>query len=303
MKYFFIGVVLLFFIVSVVGFYSDFKKAWLSLEYFDKFYLILAAVFGFGNDLVKFLRWHLYLKKLKIDIDFFTDLKVFLCGLAMSVTPAKFGYTIKNYIIENITKTPFKRTLSATFAEMYMDFLMLSSISLFGMLYLKKVSWLGVSLMVVVNFFFYPKVFKNVFLRLRRILPFAVRRHYSILKDMSSFFSFSFFLSVAIITLCAWISEGISLYFVLTGFGLSMSVIKTTVIFGLATFVGSISMIPGGLVSADLTLFGLLVFSGVPAYIAIAATVLARIFTLWLSVIIGNGSLFINRKRFLTNLT
>ena len=298
LKQFFIILALLFFIVSVVGFFNDFKKAWFSLEYFDKIYLLFAAVFGFGNDFVKFFRWHLYIRKLKINIDFLTDLRVFLCGLSMSVTPAKFGYTIKNYIIENITRMPFKRTLSATFAEMYMDFLMLSSISFFGMFYLKKISWVGIFLIAAVNFIFYPKVFRKIFIELRGILPYSIKRHYSVLKDMSSFFSIILFWEVTAITLCAWVSEGVSLHFVLMGFGYDMTILKTTIIFGFATFVGSISMLPGGIVAADLTLFGLLVFVGIPAYISIASTVLARIFTLWLSVIIGNGALFINRKKF-----
>ncbi|MGC8501697.1 lysylphosphatidylglycerol synthase transmembrane domain-containing protein [Desulfurella sp.] len=298
MKKFFILLVILFLIISAIGFFSDFKKAVQSLEHFDKIYLIGAAIFGFGNDFIKFFRWHLYIKKLSIKVNFFTDLKIFLCGLAMSVTPVKFGYTIKNYIIENLTKTPFKRTLSATFAEIYVDFLILSVISLIGMFYLQKFSILGATLIIAVSIIFYPKIFKQIFIKLRTILPYTIRKYYVVLKDMVSFFTIGLFSEVILITILAWTSEGVSLSLILKGFGYNVNVIKTTVIFNFATLVGSLSMLPGGLIVSDLTLFGLLVYIGIPVYISLPATILARICTLWLSVIVGNTALFVNRKAF-----
>ncbi len=298
MKKFFILLVILFLIISAIGFFTDFKKAVQSLENFDKIYLIAAAIFGFGNDFIKFFRWHLYIKKLNIDVSFFTDLKVFLCGLAMSITPVKFGYTIKNYIIENITKVPFKKTLSATFAEIYVDFLILSMISLFGMFYLQKISTIGLVSVVAFSIIFYPNIFKKIFLQLRSILPYTIRKYYSVIKSMVSFFSIRLFTEVVFITIIAWISEGISLSLILKGFGYNVSILKTTVVFGFSTLVGSLSMLPGGLIVSDLTLFGLLNFIGIPAYISLPTTILARICTLWLSVIIGNSALFLNRKAF-----
>lgn len=298
MRKFFILLALLFLIVSAIGFFSDFKKAVQSLAYFDTIYLVGAAIFGFGNDFIKFFRWHLYIKKLRINVGFFTDLRIFLCGLAMSVTPVKFGYTIKNYIIENITKTPFKKTLSATFAEIYVDFLVLSVISLLGMFYLKKFSLIGAVLIVIVSVIFYPNVFKKIFIKLRTILPYTIRKYYTVLKDMVSFFSIGLFGEVILITILAWVSEGISLSLILKGFGFDVNIIKTTIIFGFATLAGSLSMLPGGLIVSDITLFGLLIYVGIPAYISLSATILARICTLWLSVIVGNSALFLNRKAF-----
>jgi uncharacterized membrane protein YbhN (UPF0104 family) len=57
-------------------------------------------------------------------------------------------------------------------------------------------------------------------------------------------------------------------------------------------------MLPGGLIVSDITLFGLLIYIGIPAYVSLPATTLARICTLWLSVIVGNTALFVNRKAF-----
>lgn len=291
-------IIIFFLIISIVGFFSDFKKAVQSLENFDKIYIIGAAIFGFGNDFIKFFRWHLYIKKLNVKVSFLTDLRIFLCGLSMSITPVKLGYTIKNYILENITKTPFKRTISATFAEIYVDFLVLSMISLVGMFYLQKTSWIIVIFIIVVGIAFYPKIFRNIFLRLRNILPYTVKKYYVVLKDMVSFFTIGLFLEAILITIFAWISEGISLSFILKGFGYDVNILKTTVIFGFATLIGNLSMLPAGLIVSDVTLFGLLVYIGIPSYIGLPAAILARIFTLWLSVIVGNTALLFNRKTF-----
>jgi uncharacterized membrane protein YbhN (UPF0104 family) len=61
-------------------------------------------------------------------------------------------------------------------------------------------------------------------------------------------------------------------------------------------------MLPGGLIVTDAGLMGLIVHEGVPAQAAGLATIMARVFTLWLAVGIGSIVLFINRKYIYGNI-
>jgi uncharacterized protein (TIRG00374 family) len=90
------------------------------------------------------------------------------------------------------------------------------------------------------------------------------------------------------ITLIAWASEGFALSLILRGLGFDVGIVTTTVLFGFSTLIGVLSMLPGGLVVTDASLMGLLVQTGIPNTPAAVASIMARVFTLWLAVIIGS---------------
>ena len=60
-------------------------------------------------------------------------------------------------------------------------------------------------------------------------------------------------------------------------------------IYGIAVLVGALSFLPGGLGSTELVMGLLLVSLGVDKPVAVAATLICRIATLWFAVFIGVG--------------
>ena len=58
-------------------------------------------------------------------------------------------------------------------------------------------------------------------------------------------------------------------------------------------------MVPGGLVVAEGSFAGLLIFAGVAREIAASATVVIRLATLWFGVLVGITTLFITKNRVL----
>ena len=56
---------------------------------------------------------------------------------------------------------------------------------------------------------------------------------------------------------------------------------------------GALSLLPGGLGTAEATTVGLLSLSGIPIEVATPSTILIRLLTLWLATIIGIISLLI----------
>jgi uncharacterized protein (TIRG00374 family) len=67
-------------------------------------------------------------------------------------------------------------------------------------------------------------------------------------------------------------------------------------IYGLALLAGGLSMIPGGLGSAEAVMTTLLVSQGFPLPEALMVTVTCRLITLWLAVILGWVAVFLLRQ-------
>ena len=60
-----------------------------------------------------------------------------------------------------------------------------------------------------------------------------------------------------------------------------------TFIFAFSMLAGAITMLPGGLGGVEGAMLGLLVIAGAPADIALVATIVIRITTLWFAVALG----------------
>ncbi len=101
--------------------------------------------------------------------------------------------------------------------------------------------------------------------------------------------------------LVSWFGECVALFVVLWGLGLEPSgtlLLQATFVLAMATLVGSISMLPGGLGTAEGTIAFLLVATvGVGSDLAAASTLLIRLCTLWFGVSVGLLALAILLRR------
>jgi uncharacterized protein (TIRG00374 family) len=85
----------------------------------------------------------------------------------------------------------------------------------------------------------------------------------------------------------AWMAEGVGFWYLLDILGQNVNLLAAISIYGIAVLVGAISFLPGGLGSTEAVMGLLLISMGVPEPIAIAATLICRIATLWFAVFIG----------------
>jgi uncharacterized protein (TIRG00374 family) len=95
----------------------------------------------------------------------------------------------------------------------------------------------------------------------------------------------------------AWFVIGLSFWVVLEGLGSRVTIPAAVSIFSASTLVGSITMLPGGLVSTEASMLALLQQIGLAGAIASASILIIRICTLWFAVIIGFGALLYLQKR------
>ena len=89
------------------------------------------------------------------------------------------------------------------------------------------------------------------------------------------------------LTLLAWAAQGLAVWLICRAFGVLLGPLEATGFYALAMVAGALSALPAGLGGTEAVLTGLLVGYGASAGVALTITVLTRLLTLWLAVVIG----------------
>jgi uncharacterized protein (TIRG00374 family) len=293
-----ITIVLMLIAFTSVGMWGDILKAGPEIKKFPLYMIPLIAVFGFCNDLIKFFRWHLYLRKTGVDITVKKSLAIFVAGLSMSATPGKIGFIIKAQMLKSLSGRTLLSTSPVIIAELYMDLIALSFISLFGVGLFGTGLWVAIVFCTVPLMALIPCVTDKALQLIAKVQLFSGKATQlkSALDDMFSLFGPSVLVPAFVITLVAWISEGVALHLILKCMGFELGIAEATIIFGFATLIGALSLLPGGLVVTDASLMGLIMNAGVPGPQAALAAIMGRLFTLWLAVLIGSIVFLVNKN-------
>ncbi len=94
----------------------------------------------------------------------------------------------------------------------------------------------------------------------------------------------------------AWFAEGLALWVILKGIGSDIDLVRALPIYAVATLVGAVTTLPGGLVGTEGSMLAFLQQSGVTRAGASAGTVLTRLVTLWFAVLVGLLALLALRR-------
>ena len=115
---------LLFGVIVIVGLAlaADLPQVLDAVRGFEWGWLPLILGLTSFNYLLRFVKWHYYLRQVGIDhIAWADSLKVFLGGFAMTVTPGKIGEAFKSLWLKNLTGAGMARTLPVVAAERLSD--------------------------------------------------------------------------------------------------------------------------------------------------------------------------------------
>jgi uncharacterized protein (TIRG00374 family) len=89
------------------------------------------------------------------------------------------------------------------------------------------------------------------------------------------------------LALIGWLAECGAFYWLLSELGAGTGLLEAIFIFAFAVLVGALTMLPGGLGGTEATMFALLTLTGTEAEVALAATAIIRVTTLWFAVVLG----------------
>lgn len=244
-----------------------------------------------------FLRWQKYLKLLGYRVPACENLKIFLGSFALAMTPARSGEILRGLFLRNYG-VPFPVSFAAFVAERIIDLLAMSLLVAIGLWSytparpLILLVGLGISAVVVIlNLPSILQTLRSAALKLPlRFRSLAVGMVDTALNFRSLFgfkgSSYGLAMGVCIVAL-----EGFGLYMLLQSLGADIGFFRSLAIYGFSLLAGALSFLPGGMGGFEAAMLLLLTSSGLNEAQSVAVTLLIRLGTLWLAVLVGMGVL------------
>ncbi len=103
--------------------YADGPQIARSLRRFPIKWVFVACGLSFLNYCVRFPRWERYRAILGIEMSRLTSFRIYLAGLALTVTPGKMGEAFRSLLIQREDGTPIARSAPMVVAERFTDLL------------------------------------------------------------------------------------------------------------------------------------------------------------------------------------
>ncbi|HML04434.1 MAG TPA: lysylphosphatidylglycerol synthase transmembrane domain-containing protein [Methanobacterium sp.] len=285
----------------IMGIYADFSDLLAAIKQFNWMFFFLMIVLTTIAYFIRFLKWNFFLKSVGVHLNLKDNLFVFFSGLGMIITPAKVGEIWKGWLIKDINGESLSKTVPVVIVDRVTDLIGLIVLSALGILYYREGSYILIILIILFILFFMAIKSKKISGKIIGILENRAGKYSKDIKTMHTTFeelmnpknmTLMSFLSVF-----AWFFECLALFFVIIGFGDSISVLTSTFVFSFASLAGAVSMIPGGLGVAEATFSGLLQYFGLTATISVGVAIIIRFGTLWYGAILGFLVYLIFKKR------
>lgn len=260
--------------------------------------IVFACLLSLASFFLRAVRWHALLRRVRSNVPFTDGVLVSFVGLAMTITPAKAGEVIKSLLLKDSFEVPVAQSAPIVMFERLAD---LVAVVLLGGVALMFVPGAlapgivtvvgGVVLALLVGFL--PRVFDYIPARVLNARLVAPRRA----KLQSSFEALgalvvpSAYLPALGLSLVAWGIQSVTVWLLAQAFPeFAISVVDGIVAYCAPLLAGALALVPGGLGATEASMAGMLVvLAGSSSALSVAAalTVLVRLVTFWLAVIVG----------------
>lgn len=284
------------FVVGMVGLVSatGWEDTWAELRKLSLAQVAALLSLSLLNYLIRGARWHLLARRLGLPLRLRHSVLHFIGGFAMTITPGRVGELVRLRWITRMTGWPFERVTPLPLADRAFDLAAMGSvlgiailISGTGGIGAAPVAALALGAAVVVTrpALLIKLVETSHGLTRRWPRPFARLRQAA--RSMGLFSPLHIAGPAMILSAIGWMAEGMALFLLLHWMGADISLAAATVIFLFSTLAGGLTGAPGGLGGAEASMMVLLSMNGVPLHVALAATTVIRITTLWYAIGLG----------------
>ncbi len=257
----------------------------------DVWVVLVGIVLSLMNYGGRFLRWQQFLGAQGWVIPGWRHLLIYTAGFALTMTPAKAGELVRHGWLRQ-HGVPMASTAAVLAAERLLDVVVLALMALLAVSSVaSSAGWAAVLLaasgVAVSLLLLGPR-----FLSLVRPLFQRVPRIEAMLETVGEAFSVltpPMLLAGALLGAAAWACEGAALWLILDNLlpGSAPPFAAVLGIYGLSLIAGAVSLLPGGVGAAEVTLSAGLIWLGVDAHSAIVAALVCRLITLWFGIAVG----------------
>jgi glycosyltransferase 2 family protein len=305
-RYLFPGLVALFAAACLYGLRGDIAQVSLAPLMHAWDLVALAVLCSLLNYAVRIVRWQRYLAKLGRSLPLGFIALTYLAGFAFTVSPGKVGemararyYSRLGVSLADVAGAFFVERLMDVMAMMVLAALIVAALPAYHL-----VMWSagGVVIATLIMLALLPwntiatrvptwTQLPRIVIRLGVGVAQALAAARSLLSPGALLLGF-------VLGLAGWGLEGVGLYALGSMFPTVHLAPSTGVgIYAVAVLAGAVSFLPGGLGSTEAVMTTLLAAQGLAVGDALLMTIVCRLVTLWLAVLIGWGAVFTLRNR------
>ncbi len=238
-------------------------------------------------------RWHLFVLRLGWPVPLVPSFLAFLASFALTATPGKAGEVVKAGLLRDRFGIPMADTAGVLLAERLGDLaaVLLLAAGGLGLLGDARLPFAVCALLVGLIFLIAASRTLHggalrALARVAALRPLAGRALalFDASRSLLAPAPLAGGLSLAV---AAWSCEALAFAFILEGCGHPLPLLTAFSIYGLATVVGALSLLPGGVGGVEAAMLLLLAAAGVAPASAVPAVVIVRFSTLWLVSLLG----------------
>ncbi|HEV7252978.1 MAG TPA: lysylphosphatidylglycerol synthase transmembrane domain-containing protein [Mesorhizobium sp.] len=253
--------------------------------------LLALSLLNYG---LRTLRWHFYSHHLGIPTSLKASAVVYVAGFALTTTPGRVGEALRLWLLQRMGGHRYERTLPLLVADRISDMGAVGLLMLIGLaavssqILLLLTAVLATSAMLVLMF--WPGLaIAGVGLAFRVIgrWPRLFGKIRAAARRTISLFTPRLALPALALGMLGWLAEALAFYLLLDALGAPIGLLEATLIFTAGMLVGALTMVPGGVGGTEGAMLALLSLQGVPMSVAVPATIVIRVTTLWFAVALG----------------
>ncbi|MCQ8904587.1 MAG: UPF0104 family protein [Methanothermobacter sp.] len=284
----------------------------------DPIYVAMAVALEFIILALFTIRWSITTGAVSIDVEKRHLFPMLLVGMAINnLTPSARGggEPVRAYILGRYSRASMESAFATVIADRGLDtfpFIFLAIITIIGMvLYFDLSQWiltaLVASVAIIVAAFFlalYVSIDRDAGERITGWILGILKRFYRKnherleMRVRSALHEFQSTMRIMLadrrvllygipVSFLLWILEIIRVYLVFAAFGADISLLIIAEVFILATLIGMIPLLPGGLGAVDGIMIVFYSYAGVSPSVSAAATVVERLISFWLISAMG----------------
>ena len=253
---------------------------------------------------VRWLRWHLLLRRIEARVPLGISVLILVIGLGMSITPGKVGEVLKSLLLKEAGDVPVARSMPVVLAERVTDLAALLVIGLVGFLW-ARLPWLAAALALSVVLGCWvvgrSRWLAQLLVGIAGRVAFMKRFQDKLaimLASLRELWSPSTYLGSMALGLVSWQLQACIVLLFASALGdAPVSLLQAGVAYAAPLLAGSLAFLPGGLGVTEASMAGALrTLTGMSVSGAATLTILVRIVSFWFAIALGFSALSLWRR-------